>query len=381
MKRHSFIIIVLLCVMLFHAWAEGYSRSSIPAPDDTLYTATWSNKGFNYFVQGDLEAALECYRKVCEAAPHLCDTVHWGTALSSMGAIYRRRHMPDSSLICYQAALRLAEASHNDTEQANILSNIALHYMANQQPILAMQSGEQAVDKARRSGEMEAIMFASYAGSSAYFKNKEYTSGIRILQSLVNEAKHRDMPQYMLKGYRILLQMFDRRGLRDSVNYYLTRVDSALNAMPEFTREAAMALEQQAIIYTKYHNFNKSLEVHEKLLQHNGGGRLTTDKIYLGMAHNYYGLRDYLHAMKYYDRAVKTADSIYKSRLARQADDFDHLLDEKDQALIESSHREQALREEIHSLHRKLYAAIGVAGLMMAGFLRVFCEHRFSRHK
>ena len=350
----------------------------MPPPTDTLYAHTLSDMAFDHYIKGDLDAALECYRRVCEVASHLKDTACWSTALSSMGAIYRRKQMPDSCLACYQEALRLAEHTRDYAEQANLLSNIALHYMSVRQTDKAVSIGENAVAVALQSGEMEAIMFASYAGSSIYFRNGAYAKGIRVMKSLVEEARRQDKPQYMLRGYRIMLQMFDRRGLRDSVNHYMNEMDSTLSVLPSYTREAAMALEQQAIIYTKYRNNRKSLEVYKTLLRHGGGGNLTLDKIYLGMARNYSGMRDYLHAMKTYDRAMKTADSLYAVKLSHQDSVFNKRIEAKDEALAESKSRQNLLRQEIHSLRRTLYASLAIAGLVIAGLLYLYGRNVFK---
>ena len=298
-----------------------------------------------------------------------------------MGAIYRRKQMPDSCLACYQEALRLAEHTHDYAELANLQSNIALCYLSAQKPDMAMTTSDKAVSAARRSGEMEAIMFAGYAGSSIYFRCGAYAKGIQVLHNLVEEAARQDKPQYMLRGYRIMLQMFDRRGMRDSVSHYMRAMDSTLNVMPAYTREAAMALEQQAIIYTKYRNFRKSLEVHQKLLNHQGGGNLTIDKIYLGMARNYYSLRDYLRAMKFYDRAVKTADSLYADKLKQQASDFQSHIKAQDEALSESESQQKALRQEIHTLRKALYIAIAIAGLLVTGLLWRMKKNRHGLHE
>lgn len=368
------------CVMLILSLVF-MSTLALPQPADTLYIRTLSDKGVDYFKSGDLDAALKCYRKVCEAAPLMRDTARWSAALSSMGAIYRRKQMPDSCLACYQEALRLAEHTHDYAEQANLQSNIALCYLSAQKPDMAMTTSDKAVSAARRSGEMEAIMFAGYAGSSIYFRCGAYAKGIQVLHNLVEEAARQDKPQYMLRGYRIMLQMFDRRGMRDSVSHYMRAMDSTLNVMPAYTREAAMALEQQAIIYTKYRNFRKSLEVHQKLLNHQGGGNLTIDKIYLGMARNYYSLRDYLRAMKFYDRAVKTADSLYADKLKQQASDFQSHIKAQDEALLESESQQKALRQEIHTLRKALYIAIAIAGLVVTGLLWRMKKNRHGLHE
>lgn len=379
MKRW-FILIVALVFCSFYSVGEvwGRDRKALPPPTDTLYAHTLSDMAFDHYIKGDLDAALECYRRVCEVASHLKDTACWSTALSSMGAIYRRKQMPDSCLACYQEALRLAEHTRDYAEQANLLSNIALHYMSVRQTDKAVSIGENAVAVALQSGEMEAIMFASYAGSSIYFRNGAYAKGIRVMKSLVEEARRQDKPQYMLRGYRIMLQMFDRRGLRDSVNHYMNEMDSTLSVLPSYTREAAMALEQQAIIYTKYRNNRKSLEVYKTLLRHGGGGNLTLDKIYLGMARNYSDMRDYLHAMKTYDRAMKTADSLYAVKLSHQDSVFNKRIEAKDEALAESKSRQNLLRQEIHSLRRILYASLAIAGLVIAGLLYLYGRNVFK---
>ena len=139
MKRWlTFLISFAFCISSF----------ALPQPTDTLYTRVLSDMGFDYFKQGNLEAALDCYRKVCEVAPRLGDTVRWSAALSSMGAIYRRKQMPDSCLSCYQEALQLAEHMRDDAEQANLLSKIALNYMSAGEAKKAVSASERAVNLA-----------------------------------------------------------------------------------------------------------------------------------------------------------------------------------------------------------------------------------------
>lgn len=374
MKKRCFILIVafVFCLPPTVGEALGRGRDKLPPPTDTLYTRTLSERAFDHYMNGDLEAALDCYRKVCEAAPRLRDTARWGAALSSMGAIYRRKRMPDSCLVCYQEALSLMEHTADYAAQSNLLSKIALHYVANGQPDKADSVADKAVDLAHKSGEMKAIMFASYAGSSICSRNGAYAKGIRVMQGLMKEAKRQNQPQYMLRGYRVMLQMFDRRGMRDSVNYYMDQTDSTLNMMPAYMREVALVLEQQAVIYAKYGNFRKSLEVYRKLLRHQGGGNLTMDKIYLGMARNYSSMRDYLRAMKYYNQAIKASDSIHAVKLSRQDSVFHVRMGEREEALAESENQQDLLMQEIHSLRRALYAIVAMAGLVIGGLLYLY---------
>ena len=373
MKRWVILIVTFVCCLSYSAGeAFGRDREPLPPPTDTLYTRTLSDMAFDHYMKGDLEAALDCYRKICEVAPRLRDTARWSAALSSMGAIYRRKRMPDSCLVCYKEALRLVEHTYDYAVQSNLLSKIALHYVSNGRPEKADSVADKAVDVAHKSGELKAIMFASYAGSSICFRNGAYAKGIRVMQNLVEEAKRKKQPQYMLRGYRVMLQMFDRRGLRDSVNYYMSQTDSTLNTMPVYMRETALVLEQQAVIYTKYGNFRKSLEVYRKLLRHQGGGNLTMDKIYLGMARNYSSMRDYLRAMKYYNQAIKAGDSLHVVSLSRQDSVFNARIVERDEALAESEGQQDLLRQEIHSLRRILYAIVAIAGLMIGGLLYLY---------
>lgn len=373
MKRW-FVLIVVFVFCLPHSVGEafGRDRGTLPPPTDTLYTRALSDMAFDHYMNGDLEAALDCYRKVCEVAPRLRDTARWSAALSSMGAIYRRKRMSDSCLVCYKEALRLVEHTADYAVQSNLLGKIALQYATNGRPEKADSVADRAVDLAHKSGEMEAIMFASYAGSSICFRSGAYAKGIRVMQDLVEEAKRQNQPRYMLRGYRVMLQMFDRQGLRDSVNYYMSQTDSTLHTMPAYIREVALVLEQQAVIHTKYGNFRKSLEVYRRLLRHQGGGNLTMDKIYLGMARNYSSMRDYLRAMKYYNQAIKASDSIHAVKLSRQDSVFNVRIGEREEALAESENQQDLLRQEIHSLRKTLYAIVAMAGLVIVGLLYLY---------
>ena len=73
--------------------------------------------------------------------------------------------------------------------------------------------------------------------------------------------------------------------------------------------------------------------------------------------------------MKYYDRAVKTADSLHTVRLDEQVSNFNTRLEAKEKALAEGEKRQEELKQEIHFLRRTLYAMIALTGLIVAGLL------------
>lgn len=337
--------------------------------------------GFRHFVQGNMDEAMECFQEACRIASELKDTAQWSLALSSIGAIYGKKEAPDSSLTYYREALRLMKHTHDYAEQANLLSNIALQHMQAGQLDEAVQIGEKAVETARQSGEMEAIMYAGHASSTIYFRRGEYPQGIRALHHLIEEATRQNVPSYRLRGYRILLQMFDRRGLRDSVSHYMQAIDTVITLLPPDSRDVALALEQQAIIYSKYKQYRKSLNIQQKLLRHEGRGRLSKDKIYLAMARNYCSLYDYLRAVKYFDFSIKASDSIQVARLNEQKKECDSRIQFKNQELAEAHAQQQALEQEIHSLRQTLVFILTLSFLLLLGCLWHLFKEKLKRIK
>ncbi len=346
--------------------ALAYSAKAlqhIENKQDPWYAAILCDLGYAHFSLGEIDRALPYYAEARKVAAKLGDTICLSTALQTIGLIYRRKEMPDSTLYYYTEALKLLENSSEHGELAYLLGNMTIFCINEKRFDEGIYYGERAVEAARKSGDMEMMIYTGYACGNAYFKAGRYDEGLKHIRWIIDEAEKRNLPQLMLKGYVTMMQMHDQQQHTDSAMYYIAQGEKLLPGLPEGSAEVLGLLEAKAIVLGKQGDFARSLEIWKRLETHLGENLHTpADKLYLNIARNCSNLRRYAEASAYYEKAYATADSLRRADIDRQLSEltvkYDTRQKELEIAKLQSERAEQNARTT-------MWTVIAVATLLV----------------
>ncbi len=307
---------------------------TIQNKDDDMYNVILCDLGYAYFSNGDIDKALEMYLRVKESAAGMRDTTCLSTALTTIGLIYKRKGMPDSTLVYYKEALSLLESGSSYSELAALLCNISIFYINEERYEEGAAYGERAIEVARQIDDIDMVMYAAYACGNAYFKNDEYDKGLSYIRMLIDEARSHDKPQMMLKGCVTILHMFDKYQHYDSLEHYMSIAADLAKQLPENSQEVIGYVEVKAIVDGRAGRYRESLSAWKRLEQSLGKGLHTPpDKLYLYMARDYSGLHDYRNAAECYEKSIMFADSLRHTGIERELSELAVKYDTKEKEL------------------------------------------------
>ncbi|MCD8182361.1 MAG: tetratricopeptide repeat protein [Bacteroides sp.] len=300
----------------------------------SLHTTLLNNIGDAYFTSGNLDKAFHYFSMARHEARELKDTALWASSTASLGVVYRQKENPDSALICYNEALDLLEGRDDYSEQAQVLSSIAILYGTKSRLDESVAYGKRAVEAAAKSKDMDMIMYANYTCCSAYFLQRRHDESIAMLRAVIDEAVRQQKPVYALKGYTTMLEMFKSLGMRDSIDFYVKKAETVVRQLPENSQEALGYLEELSLICMEQGRYRESLNIQMNLLKRQGEGtHMPIDKLYLMIARNYRNLKETEKAMYYYDRAYQIGDSLYAERVNQELSDMTVKYDTKEKEL------------------------------------------------
>lgn len=306
----------------------------LPAKRPPLYTGLLINLAETYFAKGDMEEAMKQFSIARDESIRLKDTLALINSYSSLGVLYRRKDMPDSTLACYNRALELLENREDWDLQAMVLSSISIFYSNSYRLEESELYGRRAVEAAAKSGDMDMILYANYSCGSTLFLMKKYDEGLDMIRTVMNEGNKRGMPKFSLKGIVTLLQMFYQMQQPDSVNYYMKEAEKVIPKLSESSVEVLGYREMQAILLGQMGRYKESLEIQKGLLKHQGANSVQPiNKLYLEMARNYFDMKDYTNAAKHYERAFNLSDSIYTAQVNKELSDLTAKYETKEKEL------------------------------------------------
>lgn len=343
---------------------------------DSWYSAILCDLGYAHFSMGDMDSALACFLEARKVAAEVGDTVCLSTALSTLGLVYKRKEMPDSTLYYYKEALALLENSSEHGELAYLLGNMTVFCINEKRLDEAIYYGNRAVEEAQLSGDIDMMFYTGYACGNAYFKLERYDEGMKHIRQVIAEARKHNLPQLMLKGYATMIQTHDELQHRDSVKYYLSEGERLLPLLPEGSAEVLGLLEAKAIVLGKWGDHRESLKLWQQLEKHNGKGLHTpADKLYLNIARNSRALRDYATAANYYEKAYATADSLRQQDIDQQISELTVKYDTRQKELeIAKLQSEQAEQRAWTAM----WAVVALAAILL---LAAAVAHHAARRK
>ena len=339
---------------------------------------TMSQKGILYhvegnalFAQGENADAKLAFMKSIEAARAVGDSVTWASAMSDLGVCYRVTGRPDSALMMYNRALGILERLDADAGKASLLTSIAVLYANQGRFAESIKYGRQAFEAAKKSGDMECLMYAGQTLGIVLYLSGDKDAGLAIEREIVAIAQRQGMPRYILKTYASIIDMHYKDGHRDSVEHYMALGRRILPQVPEESVEAVGFMEESYVVLTAYGQYQESLDIQKKILSMRGAGTfMPFNKLYQRMARNYKGLGDIERMGEAYERAIALTDSLHGLEVDRQLSEFDVKYDTARRELQIATLKIQKERQLLWTIITVIISIFMITGIIVLMYFR-----------
>ncbi len=279
-----------------------YARKDVPEPYLTLLI----NRVETYSALGDMESAIDGYLKVLDEAERFTgveDQVI--TTLTSLGVNYRRKDMPDSALIYYNRALKNLRGVNPYDERVHLLTNMAVLYANTSRLKEAENYVRAAVEESKKCDDMDMVLYAASTAGGIMTLQKKYDEAAQMLYPALAMAREQKKPKFVLKSITYLLNAYFRMNNNDSINHYIREAEKMMAELPESSGEVLGYKETLFKILNKMGRYRESLSIQQQMLRAmDVNAQTPIDKLYLEMARNYHGLKDYPHAADYYEKSI-----------------------------------------------------------------------------
>ena len=277
-----------------------------------------------YVMDGNVDESIRKYLFAYREAMRLhAKTEYQATILTSLGVSYRRKEVPDSALYYYNEALHLLENSHDYDNLTHLLTSIAVLYANTSR----LNEGEsyirRAIEASKQCDDIDMVFYAGSTAGAILGLQGKYDEAARMLHPVIDKARNQQKPVFVLKGLVYLINIFSRMDSRDSVNYYMQEAERIKATLPETATEVLGYEETRYQVLSKMGDYHESLAVQRKLLaMRDVNSQTPVDRLYRDMARNYEGLKDYVHAARYYEKAYLAADSLYDERISAELSEW-----------------------------------------------------------
>jgi len=320
--------------------------------------------GNAYFAQGETDAAISSFKKSADYAEEAKDSLTLASALSDMGICYRISGDVKHALELYNKALEILSQLDAPCEKSYLLTSIAVLYANRSLLPESIKYARQAFDTAKKSGDIEATMYAGQTLGIVLSLDGNKAEGLAIEREMVRIAEKHKMPRYILKTYASIIDMHHKDGRKDSVDYYIAKGKEILQYVPEGSVEALGFLEESYIVLADNGKYRESLDIQKKILSMKGAGTyMPFDKLYRRMARNYKGLREIDRMGEAYERSIAISDSLHGADIDRQISEFNVKYDTASRELKISRLETEKSRQRLWIAIISCLAFIAISGI------------------
>ena len=363
-----------------------YSEKALKYADTNKrepYLTLLNNLADTYSATGDMDEAIRRLLITRREAVRLkCDKTLMSTILTSIGVTYRRKDMPDSALIYYNEALKLLENTAAYDEQTHLLTSMAVLYANVGRLPEAELYARRAMKVVRKSDDMDMLLYAGSTAGSILALREKYAEGAQMIYPVLNKAREQHKPKFVLKSMTYLLHIFQRMNNNDSINHYMREAEKVVVELPPLSNEALGYKEALFAILTKMKRYKESLAIQQEMLKTKGDNAQTSiDKLYLEMAHNYNGLKDYAHATEYYEKAYQASDSLHQEQVNTELSELSVKYDTQEKELEITRLTREQLEQEAATMRWGIIAAVAVFAFLLLALYYVFRRNRIRKEE
>lgn len=337
-----------------------------------VYPILLNEQATLFVYRGEDEKGFNMKLSVLPYLPRVSDLEKHISVYNDLGILYRRRHMQDSALYCYNKALDAALRYGDDGWLAHLNQNLSVLYFN----IKRFADAEACIDRALEhvlKTDDDYVTFGVWQVRASIKSEvgKVEEAGNSIRQAWKLACADGGNPVWQIRCMPGLFQYFTRRGENDSIDYYLQYGNRLLPELPESSIPVIGFIQARAKVGLNQKRYADALRDFQWLRAKSTGTDFHT--MFEAMARCYKGIGQEAKAFVYMDSARMWTDSLVVKNLAEQMAQFDAKYRAQERELEISKLRRQALESETRTL--KMGIGVSVLLLLVIGVLGIM------RHK
>jgi tetratricopeptide (TPR) repeat protein len=249
--------------------------------DSVGLVSSYANIGLVYLFTKDYGKAMGYFKTAEQLSQQVAERVPASAKINyliNIGATYRKTNQPDSALIYYQKALKVAEAQQIQARIATISVNIGvLHFFRKEYP-QALQTLRKAQDIQEQQHFTKELSRTYQNLAEVYEAMKQPKEAMEMVKKAYAVAKKAGYLEVVCGAEQTIARLYTTQGAHQKANEYLQRYlinkDSLLNiekekAIAQLEAQYEFDKKQKEITLLKKDNELKAKESSIKSLQRN----------------------------------------------------------------------------------------------------------------
>lgn len=331
-----------------------------------VYPILLNEQATLFIYRGENEKGFDMKLSVLPYLSQVTDLEKHISVYNDLGILYRRRHMQDSALYCYNKALDAALKYGDAGWLAHLNQNLSVLYFN----IKRFADAEACIDRALEQVLKTDDRYVTFGvwqvrASIKSEVGKTDEAGMSIRQAWKLACADGGNPVWQMRCMPGLFQYFRDTGENDSIDYYLECGNRLLPELPESSIPVVGFIQARAKIQLNRKQYADALRDFHWLRAKSAGTDFHT--MYEAMARCYKGIGMEEKAFAYMDSARMWTDSLVVKNLAEQMAQFEAKYRAQERELEISVLRRQALETEARTL--KMGIGVSVLLLLVAGVL------------
>lgn len=201
---------------------EIYKR---PTYESWIYLRLLNSKATYYYSNGEFEKSKTMYLDLLSHASKMKERDYdfEATVSMSVGVVYRKIGITDSTLFYYNQASDYAKISADKSTLSSIYYNIGAMYFASERYGDALPNAEIAAKYAQEIDDVNMYMYSRILLAAAYARMGKYTEGTEILKDNIEMAIDKNFIMLAMSSFGPLLSNYQLWGKKDSVKIYMSK--------------------------------------------------------------------------------------------------------------------------------------------------------------
>lgn len=337
-----------------------------------LYPILLNEQATLLFYEGELARSLEMKKSVLPYLPEVKDLEKHVSVYNDLGVLYHRFNRQDSSLYFYNKALDAAQAYGDKSWIGNLNLNLAVFYFN----LRNYEDAEKHIDDALKNVVQTDDLpttFAAWQVRSAIKAQigKTEESGVSIQRAWQIACGPEGNAEWKVRCIPGMYRYFQRKGMTDSIRYYLNIGDKLLKELPPHNISAVGFIQTRGLANYEQKRYAEALKDFIYLNTHPTGSEKKS--LFEKMAVCYHQLGNPQKAFAYMDSARMWADSLAKREVTSQMAEVKVKYETQEKELEIARLREKVLRQEADSL--KIAIAL-IAGLACLSIVILLQRHK-----
>lgn len=356
-----------------------FARTDVSEPYITLL----NNLADTYNATGNIDAAIEGFRRALQEARRFNDTqTQIISILSSIGVTYRRKDMPDSALVYYNEALEMLEGYEAYDERVHLLTSMAVLYANTSRLREAEQYVRTAVKMSEKCEDMDMVLYAASTAGAIMGLQEKHVEAAQMLYPALAKARDQRKPKFILKSIVYLLNSFSKVNEKDSVNHYINEAEKVVVELPDSSAEVLGYRDVLSAVLTKMGRYRESLDIHRELLKvSDKHSQMPIDRLFLQMARNYIGLKEYGEAADCYEKAYSLADSLRRTEVDAELSELSMKYENQEKALEIARLTQEQLKQKARTMQWGIVAVVAVFAFLLLALYYMFRQKRIRKEE